>query len=306
LKNAANISIYLTDDPCIQVQNLFVDIQRVEVKVEDDGVDSLGGWFNLNVRSGVYDILRFKNGIDTLFATGQIPAGRKLQKLRLTLGNNNRVVVGGATFPLSLHNNESQIIIKLDESTVDVIGGGDIRFWLDFDAGRSVQGVLQGRELPSGILQTARRAAVLPARRRTEGGQVPQEVPRLPEVGNRHLLRLWLAQRRSHRKRRHHFLAAGRIADHQRLAFLHLFHAHDALDRQVEYARVAEFLAQALLGRVDHQGFLLLVEDDVADLGETPPRARRDMVCVELQSLALAQESDLEQFFVALHLRILA
>jgi len=139
LKNAANISIYLTDDPSIQVQNLFVDIQRVEVKVEDDGVDSLGGWFNLNVRSGVYDILRFKNGIDTLFATGQIPAGRKLQKLRLTLGNNNRVVVGGATFPLSLHNNESQIIIKLDESTVDVIGGGDIRFWLDFDAGRSVQ-----------------------------------------------------------------------------------------------------------------------------------------------------------------------
>ena len=139
LKNAANISIYLTDDPSIQVQNLFVDIQRVEVKVEDDGVDSLGGWFNLNVRSGVYDILRFKNGIDTLFATGQIPAGRKLQKLRLTLGNNNRVVIGGATIPLSLHNNESQIIIKLDESTVDVIGGGDIRFWLDFDAGRSVQ-----------------------------------------------------------------------------------------------------------------------------------------------------------------------
>ena len=49
LKNAANISIYLTDDPSIQIQNLFVDIQRVEVKIEDDGVDSLGGWFNLNV-----------------------------------------------------------------------------------------------------------------------------------------------------------------------------------------------------------------------------------------------------------------
>lgn len=138
-KTSAGISIYLTDDPNIQVENLFVDIQRVEVKVEDDGVDSIGGWFNLNVRSGVYDILRFKNGIDTLFATGQIPANRKLQKLRLTLGNNNRVVVNGQSFPLALHNDESQIIVKLDDASVDVVSAGDLRFWLDFDAGRSVQ-----------------------------------------------------------------------------------------------------------------------------------------------------------------------
>ncbi len=138
-KPAANISVYLTDDPNLQIENLFVDIQRIEVKVEDDGVDSLGGWLNLNIRSGVYDILRFRNGIDTLFATGQIPSGRKLQKLRLTLGNNNRVVINGQSFPLSLHNNEPQIIVKLDESSVDMISAGDFRFWLDFDAGRSVQ-----------------------------------------------------------------------------------------------------------------------------------------------------------------------
>ena len=48
---------------------------------------------------------------------------------------------------------------------------------------RAVLGVLQGRELSSGVLQAARRESVLLARHRAEGGQVPQGVPRLSEIG---------------------------------------------------------------------------------------------------------------------------
>jgi hypothetical protein len=135
----SNVSIYLTDDPIVNVDQLLVDIQGVEVKIEDDGVDSLGGWFRLNIRAGVYDILKFRNGIDTLFASGQFPSGRKLQKLRLTLGSNNSVVVNGQNFPLALHNNESTIIVKLEDASVDVVSAGQVRFWIDFDAGRSVR-----------------------------------------------------------------------------------------------------------------------------------------------------------------------
>ena len=134
----SSVSIFLTDDPNINVDQLLVDIQAVEVKLEDDGIDSLGGWIRLNVRAGVYDILKFRNGIDTLFATGQIPSGKQLQKLRLTLGSNNSVVVGGHTFPLAIHNNESQIIVKLEDANVDA-SAGQVRFWIDFDAGRSIQ-----------------------------------------------------------------------------------------------------------------------------------------------------------------------
>jgi hypothetical protein len=134
----SSVSIYLTDDPNINIDQLFVDIQAVEVKIEDNGVDSLGGWIRLNVRAGVYDILKFRNGIDTLFATGQVANGRQIQKLRLTLGSNNSVVVGGQTFPLAIHNNESQIIVKLEDDDVDV-SAGQMRFWIDFDAGRSIQ-----------------------------------------------------------------------------------------------------------------------------------------------------------------------
>jgi len=136
---SAKLSIYLTDDPMVNVDQLLVDIQGLEVKVEDDGVDSLGGWFRLNIRSGVYDILKFRNGLDTLFATGQIPSGRKLQKLRLILGNNNSVVVNGQRFTLVLHNGETEVIVKLEGSVIDELVPGQLRFWIDFDANRSVQ-----------------------------------------------------------------------------------------------------------------------------------------------------------------------
>ena len=135
----STVSIYLTDDPIVNVDQLLVDIRGVDVKIEDDGVDSLGGWFSLNIRAGVYDILKFRNGIDTLLATGQFPSGRKLQKLRLTLGSNNSVVVNGQTFPLALHNGESTIIVKLEDASIDVVSPGQVRFWIDFDAGRSVR-----------------------------------------------------------------------------------------------------------------------------------------------------------------------
>ena len=138
-KGASTLSIYLTDDPIVNVEQLLVDIQGLEIKVEDDGVDSLGGWFTLTIRSGVYDILKFRNGIDTLFGTGQFPAGRKLQKLRLTLGNSNAVVVNGQRSALALHNNESDVIIKLDGAVIDEPSPGQLRFWIDFDANRSIQ-----------------------------------------------------------------------------------------------------------------------------------------------------------------------
>ena len=57
---------------------------------------------------------------------------------------------------------------------------------------------------------------------------------------------------------------------------VHFLDANDALHRQVQAARVCEFVAQALLGRVDHQA-LVDVEDQVADVGETPQCAGGDV-----------------------------
>lgn len=129
--------VYLTDDQNLQFDKVFIDLQKLEIKVEDNGVDSLGGWFALAITPAVYDILQFRNGIDTLFGTGTIPANRKLQKIRLTLGDNNSVVKGTQTFKLKLKDNE--IIAKLDESNIEFVSPDQLHLWLDFDAGRSIK-----------------------------------------------------------------------------------------------------------------------------------------------------------------------
>jgi len=131
-----SIAIYLTDDQTPIFDSIFIDIQKLEVKVEDSsGIES---WINLNINPGVYNILRLRNGIDTLFATGTLPNAR-VKKVRLTLGTQNSVVTNGQTFPLSVHDNDREVIANLDATNFEIVPPNEVLFWIDFDASRSIQ-----------------------------------------------------------------------------------------------------------------------------------------------------------------------
>lgn len=148
----AKLSVYLTDHQTPVFQQVNLNIVKMEIKVEDNGVDSLGGWYNLNITPGVFDVLRFRNGFDTLFASGNIPLNRKLQKIRLTLGTQNSVVTGGNTFPLEVKDNDREVIANLDDSNVDMPAPGQLLFWIDFDAHQSINAKSNNRyELKSHI-----------------------------------------------------------------------------------------------------------------------------------------------------------
>jgi hypothetical protein len=134
-----SVKVYLTDDQSLVFDKVFIDLQKLEIKIEDDGIDSVGGWFTLNIAPGVYDILQFRNGLDTLFATGTIPANRKLQKIRLTLGNNNSVEKDGKKYPLIVKDKDNEVIAKLESSNVEFTSPDQFMFWIDFDAGRSIR-----------------------------------------------------------------------------------------------------------------------------------------------------------------------
>ena len=135
----STLKVYLTDDQNLVFDKVFIDIQKLEIKVEDDGVDSLGGWFGLHITPGVYNILQFRNGLDTLLGSGTIPANRKLQKIRLTLGNNNSVVMNGQTKPLKVKDKNNEVIAQLDQTNVELTSPDQFLFWIDFDAGRSIK-----------------------------------------------------------------------------------------------------------------------------------------------------------------------
>ena len=80
----SSVNIFLTDDPSLVFDHVFLDISKVEIKVEDDSEASHesehqgevddndsrgetgGGWVSVPIHPGVYDILQFRNGLDTL------------------------------------------------------------------------------------------------------------------------------------------------------------------------------------------------------------------------------------------------
>lgn len=130
------VAIYLTDHPTPVFDSVFIDIRQLEVKLEDDSL-SHGGWVSLVIRPGVYNILRFRNGLDTLFATGTLPNAR-IKKIRLTLGTGNTAVVNGQSFPLRVKDEDRQVEMNIESHNFDIVNG-QVIFWLDFDAGNSIQ-----------------------------------------------------------------------------------------------------------------------------------------------------------------------
>lgn len=129
----AKLSVYLTDDPA-QYQAVNVDIRSIEVKYSDDETDN--GWTVLApVKAGVYNLLDFTNGMDTLLTSAELPAG-KLKQIRLILGNNNSIVLNNSSLNLETPSaQQSGLKLKFD---ADLTAGVEYKLWLDFDAGKSI------------------------------------------------------------------------------------------------------------------------------------------------------------------------
>lgn len=128
--------IYLTDHQTPVFDSVFIDIRGLQVKLEDDSLAN-GGWVNLSINPGVYNILRFRNGLDTLFGTGTLPNAR-IHKIKLVLGTQNSVMKDGQSFPLRVKDEDREVIANLNASNFE-ISNGQVLFWIDFDAGNSIQ-----------------------------------------------------------------------------------------------------------------------------------------------------------------------
>lgn len=126
----SNLQVRLTDAP-VAFDSVNVDIREVRVNLRNDST----GWITLNTNAGVYNLLSLQNGVDTLLATGTVQAGT-VQELRLILGPNNTVVVGGTSFPLTIPSGgESGLKIKVGKN----ISAGLDSLIVDFDAALSIK-----------------------------------------------------------------------------------------------------------------------------------------------------------------------
>ncbi len=133
----SKVTVYFTDHQTLLFDSVFIDIQKLEVKLEDDTLPN-GGWVLLTIRPGVYNVLKFRNGLDTLFATGTLP-GNRIRKIRMTLGTQNSVMKDNQSFPLTIKDNDREVVANIDDSNFDIVAPDQVLFWIDFDAARSIQ-----------------------------------------------------------------------------------------------------------------------------------------------------------------------
>lgn len=154
INGSKGISLFLTDDPSMVFDNIFVDIQKVEIKAENEGEiekehsrgneskedddkgSTSGEWITLSSRPKVYDILKYRNGLDTLLATGSFQSVSSIRKVRITFGSNNKAISNGVTSPLSLKKNV--IVLDIKDDMVEQ-ATGHVNLWLDLDGSQSVK-----------------------------------------------------------------------------------------------------------------------------------------------------------------------
>jgi hypothetical protein len=123
----ARVQIYLTDAPG-DYQEVNIDVVSVRVIINDSMI-------NLPTNAGIYNVLDFVNGKDTLLVEDEIPAGY-LSQIRLVLGENNSVKRDNEVYSMKTPSaQQSGLKLNVHE---DIHPGISYAYVLDFEADKSI------------------------------------------------------------------------------------------------------------------------------------------------------------------------
>jgi len=131
--NNAIMMIMLTDAPA-DYEEVLIDVLGLQVNYSTGSND--GEWVFINgINTGVYNLLDYTNGLDTLLIKAVLPGGH-ISQMRLMLGDNNQVKTNGSYYDLETPSAQ-QSGLKFNVNA-DLVAGLTYKIWIDFDAGRSV------------------------------------------------------------------------------------------------------------------------------------------------------------------------
>jgi hypothetical protein len=128
----ARIQVWLTDGPG-DYEELNIDVQGVEVhsSLNDNGK----GWKSLEVDPEIINVLDLTNGVERFLGELELPAGQ-VSQIRLVLGDNNSLKVGGQTYNLGTPSaQQSGLKLQVHETLLE---GVTYKIVLDFDVAKSV------------------------------------------------------------------------------------------------------------------------------------------------------------------------
>ena len=156
----SRISFRLTDAPALY-DRVEIDLVGAVAIVDDSAID-------LEVNAGIYNLLDFVNGKDTIIVDQEIPAG-KLSQIRLILGDNNSVVVNNVANAMKTPSaQQSGLKLNIHE---DFVPGIAYEYLIDFDAARSIVKTGNGKFILKPVIKVAAKSVsglvvgvVLPAK----------------------------------------------------------------------------------------------------------------------------------------------
>lgn len=123
----ADIQFYLTDMPG-EYQQVNIEVLAVEVKVNDTLIE-------MTTNKGVYNLLEFVNGKDTLLVDDQLPSG-VVSQIRLILGESNTVMVDSLVYDLKTPSaQQSGLKLQVHE---EIIAGESYSYIIDFMVEKSI------------------------------------------------------------------------------------------------------------------------------------------------------------------------
>lgn len=94
-----NVSLKSSTSSRSDYEAVNIDIQKVSIHTSTNA-DESSGWFDLQTNTGVYDLLDYEAGNDTIIALDPMLEVQTVSQIRLILGNNNTVVDSGETYDL--------------------------------------------------------------------------------------------------------------------------------------------------------------------------------------------------------------
>jgi len=126
-KDTSQVRFFLTDAPD-NFQEVNIDVRSIEVIINDSVIE-------LETYQGIYNILEFVNGKDTMLVTDDIPSGT-LSQVRLILGDNNSVKIDDVTYDIKTPSaQESGLKFNVHH---DISSGNSYSYVIDFDASKSI------------------------------------------------------------------------------------------------------------------------------------------------------------------------
>lgn len=133
-KDSATLVVKLTDAPA-DYEEVLIDVQELQIHTYPGEDLGQGSWVNLPVNKGIYNLLDLRNGMDTLLAEVELPAGN-ISQMRLVLGDNNRIKVNGDYHNLDTPSaQQSGLKFNINAQLEE---GVEYELWIDFDAARSI------------------------------------------------------------------------------------------------------------------------------------------------------------------------